>query len=148
MLDTEFKLSSSAFEHTGFLPDKYTAESDNVNPPLQWEGAPEATKSFALLVDDPDSTKGVFAHWLVKDIPGDTKKIEENSTIGAEVENSQGKKGYSGPLIPFGYHRIFFRLYALNTNKLDANDMKHFYREVEKHKIGEAVLMGKYSKEK
>jgi Raf kinase inhibitor-like YbhB/YbcL family protein len=143
----EFLLLSTAFKHTEEIPQKHTAYGDNINPSLQWGEVPYDTKSFALIVDDPDSVEGVRTLWLVKDIPADKRSIDENSVPGIEVVNSSGKKSWSGPDIPYGKHRYFFRLYALNTKELDADDIHHFYRQVEKHKLGEAVLMGKFSKD-
>ena len=142
---SSFRLYSDAFKHAGNLPKNYTADGMDVNPPLKWDNPPNDTKSFALIVDDPDAPHGVFTHWLVKDIPAETREIPENSVPGVEVTSSWKEKRWRGPKPPSGTHRYFFKLYALNTEKLKANNLTDFYKQVEEHKIDEAVLMGKYS---
>lgn len=142
----EFNLSSSAFKHTENIPQKYTADGLNINPPLQWNGAPFDIQSYALLVDDPDAVEGYNTHWIVKNIPPDVNSIEENSVPGIELTNSFGKKSYCGPDIPYGNHRYFFRLFALNTSNIEEGDIHHIYRQLEKHKLSEAHLMGRYVK--
>lgn len=143
---TEFKLFSSEFNHTESIPSKYTADGMNINPPLKWEGAPPETKSYVLIVDDPDNKHGVFTIWLVKNIPYDVNSINEGSIPGCEILNSSHVKSYCAPKLGYGTHRYFFRLYALSNEKFEANDIHHFYKDVERQKIGEAVLMAKYMK--
>ena len=140
------QLTSSAFQHEQEIPSKYTCQGEDINPQLQWEDPPAETKSFALIFDDPDAPGGTWIHWLVKDIPKETKEIPENSIPGKEVTNSFGKPGHGGPCPPDGRHRYFFKLYALDTETLEASDATSFYEQVEQHKIAEAVLMGKYEK--
>jgi Raf kinase inhibitor-like YbhB/YbcL family protein len=142
---SKFNLSSSAFHHSEFMPKKYTPEGEDINPPLKWENPPKGTRSFALIVDDPDAPHGIFTHWLLKDIPLEANSIEENKFQGTEVTNSWKMKKWKGPLPPTGTHRYFFKLYALNTDHLKADNLSEFYKQVEQHKLGEAILMGKYS---
>lgn len=142
----DFKLYSTAFKNEDTIPEKYSADGENVNPPLQWENPPKDTKSFALIVDDPDAPGGVFTHWLLKDIPRNTHKINENTIVGKEVINSWGQHNWKGPKPPSGTHRYYFKLYALSEDKMHANTLKDFYIEADKYKIAEAVLMGKYTK--
>jgi Raf kinase inhibitor-like YbhB/YbcL family protein len=142
---SNFKLWSPSFNHAEFIPKKYTGDGEDINPPLKWENPPEDTKSFALIVDDPDAPHGVFTHWLVKDIDKNTTEIKENSCPGTEVNSSWKAKEWKGPKPPSGTHRYFFKLYALNAAKLKATNLHDFYKEVEDHKIAEATYMGKYS---
>ena len=137
-------LRSSAFAENAMIPKKYTGQGVNVNPPLAWENIPNETKSLALIVDDPDAPVGLWTHWLVKNIPKDTKRIEENSIPGEEIINSWEKKGWGGPMPPSGTHRYFFKLYALDIDNIKANTKNQFYKEVEKHKIAEGHLIGLY----
>lgn len=100
-------------------------------------------------MDDPDARRVAgftWIHWLVKDISSTTRKIGENTIPGTQVMNSFRKVGYGGPCPPDGEHRYFFRLYALDTDKLPASTSKDFYEQAEKHKIEEAVLMATYVK--
>nr|MDO8082111.1 YbhB/YbcL family Raf kinase inhibitor-like protein [Candidatus Freyarchaeota archaeon] len=143
------KLRSKDFEHEGMIPSRFTCDSENVSPHLEWSEVPAGTKSFALIVDDPDAPVGLWVHWLLCDIPPQVKEIPQRSVPrGArQVKNDFGKPEYGGPCPPSGTHRYFFKLYALKVEKLEGvNDKKTFYKKVEEHKIAEAVLMGKYKR--
>ena len=143
---SEFKLATTSFENEGMIPKRYTPHGEDYNPQLSWTGAPPGTKSFALINDDPDAPVGLWTHWLVKNIPANTTSIKENSVPGVEVTNSWGIKKYKGPKPPSGTHRYYFKLYACNVEKMKANTLEQFYKEIEKVKIGEpAVIMGKYA---
>ena len=143
---TEFKLTTTSFENEGMIPKKYTPHGEDYNPQLSWTGAPEETKSFALINDDPDAPVGLWTHWLVKNIPATTTSIKENSVPGVEVTNSWGIKKYKGPKPPSGTHRYYFKLYACNVEKMKATTLEQFYKEIEKVKIGDpAIIMGKYT---
>lgn len=140
------KLISNSFKEGEEIPIKYSCQSENINPPLAWTDVNNKTKSFALIVDDPDAPVGLWKHWLIKDISKNVRSIQENSTIGKEITNSFGKKTYGGPCPPNGRHRYFFKLYALDVESLPAENMDDLYWQVEEHKIDEAVLMGYYIK--
>ncbi|MBD3164729.1 YbhB/YbcL family Raf kinase inhibitor-like protein [Candidatus Woesearchaeota archaeon] len=140
------KLTSNAFGHEGDIPVEYTCQGQDINPELKWDNVPQQTKSFALIFDDPDAPGKTWKHWLIKNIPAGRRSIEDGSTAGEEIENDFGRKEYGGPCPPSGTHRYFFRLYALDTESLDAGTAEELYSAVEKHKIGEAMLMGKYKK--
>ena len=143
---SEFKLTTTSFENEGMIPKRYTPHGEDYNPQLSWTGAPPGTKSFALINNDPDAPVGLWTHWLVKNIPANTTSIKENSIPGVEVTNSWGIKKYKGPKPPSGTHRYYFKLYACNVEKMKANTLEQFYKEIEKVKIGEpAVIMGKYA---
>jgi len=146
-LESKFKILSSAFHHSEMIPKKYTPDGEDVNPPLNWENPPAETKSFALIVDDPDAPHGVFTHWMIKDISKNIREIKENSAIlpGKEITNSWKIKKWKGPQPPTGTHRYFFKIFALNTEHIKANNLTEFYEEVQLHKIAEAQIMGKYS---
>lgn len=145
-MDSGFVITSKSFKNGEPLPKKHAKAGQDVNPQLSWTGAPAGTKSFALINDDPDAPCGLWAHWLVKNIPASTTEIKENSIPGDEIESSWGFKKYCGPAPPSGTHRYFFKLYALKVEKIKANNMKAFYAEVEKEKLGVATIMGTYKK--
>ena len=71
----QFKLSSPAFQDSGLIPQKFTCQGENVSPELNWSEAPANTQSFALIMDDPDAPGGTFTHWVLFDIPADTKQL-------------------------------------------------------------------------
>lgn len=148
------KLESSAFEHEGVIPAKYTCDGENISPPLKISGVPPGTKSLFLNVDDPDVPKsirpdGLWNHWLVWDISPETTEIPEGQEPqGIIGKNTGGKFGYQGPCPPDREHRYFFKLYALNTAlNLPPETSK---KEVEEAMTGlvlaKAELMGRYVK--
>jgi len=146
--EDNMKLKSKDFENEGMIPSIFTCDDRDISPHLAWEDVPENTKSFALIVDDPDAPMGTWVHWLVSNIPPNLRELPQNNVpSGAlQVKNDFGKANYGGPCPPSGVHRYFFKLYALNTATLEGINEKNFYDKVEEHKIAEAVLMGKYSR--
>ena len=122
------RLTSMAFQHGGDIPNKYTCEGENVSPPLAWSGAPEGTRSFLLVCDDPDAPSEVFHHWAAFDIPPDWRALKEGHSAESlakgfrQAVNDFGKSGYLGPCPPRGDkpHRYHLRLSALNEPSLPA----------------------------
>jgi Raf kinase inhibitor-like YbhB/YbcL family protein len=115
-------LASSAFEPGSHIPQKYTCDGEDVSPELSWEGMPEETETFALIVDDPDAPGRVFTHWVVYNIPGSITGFEEGmsafeivKTGACQGKNDFGQTGYGGPCPPPGKaHHYHFRLYAVD----------------------------------
>ena len=142
------KLWSDDFQQEGMIPKLFTCDDKDVNPHLAWDGVPEGAKSLALIVDDPDAPVGTWVHWLVCDIPPDVTQIPRGTVPqGArQVRNDFGKVEYGGPCPPGGTHRYFHKLYALRVSRLEANEKRSFYAQVEQHKVAEAVLKGKYTR--
>ncbi|HID72253.1 MAG TPA: YbhB/YbcL family Raf kinase inhibitor-like protein [Thermoplasmata archaeon] len=140
------RLWSNDFQHGEMIPSRFTCDGEDISPHLAWEDVPEGTKSFVLIVDDPDAPMGVWKHWLLCDIPPELREIDRNSVpAGArEITNDFGKKEYGGPCPPSGTHRYFFKLYALDVPTIGRVNKRSIYKEVEKHKLDEAVLMGTY----
>lgn len=147
-----FKLQSSAFANNGMIPKMYTCDSDDeVSPPLRWEGAPEGTKSFVILVDDPDARGGHWTHWLVFDLPAKLAYLPVNADIayhkGVEGVNGWGSKGWGGPCPPLRKHRYKFHIYALRVPslKLTSNaSRKDVLRAMHGKVLGEGMLTGTY----
>ena len=140
------ELTSNAFKEGESIPKKYTCQGENINPDLKWSDVQKETKSFALIIDDPDAPIGLWTHWLVKDIPADAREIRENNIPGTQVANSADSEDYEGPCPPSGMHRYFFKLYALDIDTFKARNKMEFYEQVQNHKISEAILIGKYSR--
>ena len=140
-------VTSPAFENNGFIPSKYTCDGDNINPVLLIEGAPEATQSLALIVDDPDAPMGTWDHWIVWNI-SPTEKIEENSVPGTEGLNSFRRHSYGGPCPPFGTHRYFFKVYALDTRlAIEPNSKKKdVEKAIEGHILAKGEIVGLYKR--
>jgi hypothetical protein len=121
-----FRLMSPAFGHDRELPERYTADGEDLSPPLEWTGIPEGTKELALVCEDPDADAGVLTHWVVYGIPPTVTALPEDLPRDALVEypvellqglNEFDEAGYSGPSTAEdrGPHRYFFRLLALDT---------------------------------
>jgi len=148
------KLTSTAFRQGERIPSIYTCDGDNVNPPLEITGVPHEAQSLVLIMDDPDVPKklrkdGMWDHWVVFDIPPDTRTIEENSEPGGTPGiGTNGKTGYFGPCPPDREHRYFFKVFALDT-RLDL-PAKSTKAQVEQamtgHVLFHAELMGTYER--
>jgi Raf kinase inhibitor-like YbhB/YbcL family protein len=146
---TILSISSPAFEHEGFIPQKFTCEGEGKNPPLRIAGIPEEAKSLAIIVEDPDAPGKVFDHWLVWNIPP-TDTIPEDTAPGLEGRNSAGELGYIGPCPPTGTHRYFFKVYAVDT-LLEAGkgaDKIKLEYVLANHVIAYGELIGLYKKHK
>jgi len=103
------------------MPVKYTCDGDNVSPPLTWAEPPNGTRTFALIVEDPDAPSQVFTHWLVYDMPVERQELAEGVDShpelpqgGTQGQNDFGNTGFGGPCPPQGMHRYVFRLFALD----------------------------------
>ena len=151
-----FQLRSSAFRENELIPKKYTCDGSDVSVPLSWGDPPQGTKSFALIADDPDAPAGTWVHWVLYDLPPDTRELPESSSRQEHLENGAkqgkndfGKIGYGGPCPPAGPpHRYFFKLYALDqTTGLQAKAAKQQVLDAIKgHTLGEAQLIGTYKR--
>ena len=149
------KLTSSAFSEGSAIPKQYSCDGEDISPPLTWQDVPAGTESFVLIADDPDAPVGTWVHWVIYDIPGRARKLQEN--YPKQEKDSDGSKqgindfrkvGYGGPCPPGGTHRYFFKLYALDTT-LDAEgglSKAEILERMEHHVVDEAQLMGTYSR--
>jgi len=154
-------ITSTAFAPGAAIPSLYTCEGKDVSPPLAWSGAPAATKSFALIVDDPDAPdpaapKMTWVHWVLYDIPATASGLPEAVQASAlppgtrEGVNDWGRTGFGGPCPPIGRHRYFHKLYALDTVLPDLKRPKKAALEkaMQGHVLAQAVLIGTYQKRK
>jgi Raf kinase inhibitor-like YbhB/YbcL family protein len=150
-----FRITSRAFKEGGDIPTHYTAEGDNVSPPIEWLDPPPTAKSFALVVFDPDAPSGDFTHWLVYNIPPTVILLPEAFPPMKSMPNGIrqgindfGGLGYQGPDPPSGIHRYFFKIYALTTI-LDLGEgvkRPQFEKAIQRRIVEQAELMGKYEK--
>ena len=144
----KFNLSSPAFQDSALIPKVFTCQGNNHSPELTWSDFPAATKSYALIMDDPDAPGGTFTHWVLFDIPaGTTGLAEGDPSIGINGVNSAGRTGYMGPCPPSGIHRYYFRLYALDVPSLNLKPdagRTEVEAALKSHVIGAAALMGRY----
>jgi Raf kinase inhibitor-like YbhB/YbcL family protein len=142
----DLTIKSPAFEHGKLVPKKYTGDGQDINPPLTIEGTPKEAKTLVLAVDDPDAPSGTFDHWIVWNVPASTSKINENSAPGTEGMNSARQRGYMGPSPPWGTHRYFFKVYALDTelSLSAASKKKDVEKAMQGHVLAKGELMGLY----
>ena len=148
-------LSSSEFSHNGSIPTQFTCDGPDASPPLEWKGAPSGTRSFALIVDDPDAPdpkapKMTYVHWVVYDIPPNTASIGRGEAPKGARQglNDWKKPQYGGPCPPIGRHRYFFKLYALDTTLGDLGTPTKAKLEeaMRGHILGQTELVGTYER--
>jgi len=119
---------------------------------LNWSGAPENTKSFALIVDDPDAPAKVWVHWIVCNIPSDIMQLKENVPTSAFIAGSTDfhNTQYGGPCPPSGSHRYQFTLYALDSmlQVEQGVNKEALLAAMQGHILAQAVLLGRYQRTK
>ncbi len=151
-----FHISSTAFPEGQAIPAKFTCTGPDVSPQLSWHDAPAATKSFALIMDDPDAPAGTWVHWVLYNIPANVAELPEGVEKQEQVaggalqgRNDFRKIGYGGPCPPPGKpHRYFFKLYALDTRlDLKAGASKaDLERAMKSHVVGQTELIGRFGR--
>jgi Raf kinase inhibitor-like YbhB/YbcL family protein len=143
------KLSSPAFSTHKRIPERHTGDGEDVSPPLEWEGVPAGTKSFAIVVHDPDAPLvDGFTHWVAYGIRGDANGVPEGAAELTHGTNSFGNTGYNGPAPPPGHgvHHYYFWVYALD-DELDLEpglDRRALLQRIEDHVIEQARLIGTF----
>ena len=143
----ELKIISNGFEDNKEMPAKYGYSHENINPQLFFEEIPEETKSLVLIMDDPDAPMArPFVHWVVFNIPSNTREIPEGQVPEKAVQgqNDFGDKGYRGPKPPSGTHRYQFKVYALDTT-LDLQEgatKQEVLDAIEGHVLGQGQITG------
>ena len=149
------ELESPAFDQEDSIPVRYTADGSDRSPPLLWKNEPKGTKSYVLICDDPDAPSGTWDHWVLFNIPLDTRELHEG-LFNREVlpngaiqgVNSWGKTGYNGPNPPKGSsHRYNFKLYALDTllNLSPTATKTEVEAAMQGHILAQSILTAHYS---
>lgn len=104
-----FTVTSPAFDDSQTVPAQYTANGENVSPPLSFEGIPDEAETLAVVADDPDAPSGTFVHWLLWNLPGARTDLPGGVPAESELDgyggarqgtNDFGEIGYSGPAPP------------------------------------------------
>jgi Raf kinase inhibitor-like YbhB/YbcL family protein len=150
-------LISSAFANGASIPATHTCDGSDLSPPLSWSGAPAATKSLALIVDDPDAPdpaapQTTWVHWLLYNLAPDVAGMQQGVTAlpngTLEGSNDWQRTGYGGPCPPIGRHRYFFKLYALDVVLPDLSkpDKAALEQAMQGHVIEQAELIGRYQR--
>jgi Raf kinase inhibitor-like YbhB/YbcL family protein len=145
----DLEVSSPAFGPLGPIPAKHSGDGPDVSPPLEWSGVPDGTRSFAVVVHDPDAPLvDGFTHWVLYGIPGDVRSLEEGTGDYVPGRNNMGNQAYNGPAPPPGHgvHHYYFWVYALDT-ELDLEpglDRRALLDRIEDHVIEQARFVGTY----
>jgi Raf kinase inhibitor-like YbhB/YbcL family protein len=158
-----FTLSSGDFTDQATLESAFAYDKDgcggrNRRPSLAWSGAPSGTRSFVLVMSDPDAPAGTFYHWIRVDIPKTRTQLPPRDrggavNLGIDTRNSFGTVGYAGPCPPphEAPHRYVFTLYALSVERLAGigpdSEPQAVLSRLRGHIVGEARLIGRYGRE-
>jgi Raf kinase inhibitor-like YbhB/YbcL family protein len=148
-------MTAAAFPDGGTIPKKFTCDGTDVSPALSWTNSPTGTRSLAMIADDPDAPGGTWVHWVLYDLPPDTRQLPEGVPRSPQLPNKAlqgrndfGKIGYNGPCPPRGSaHRYFFKLYALDFKKTGlrpAATKAELERAIQGHILAQAQLIGKF----
>lgn len=148
---SRISLTSDAFKEGQSIPKEYSCDGASQPPGLHWSNPPDGTKSFALVIVDPDAPGGTFRHWGVYDIPASARSIGGGQKAGIEVINDKGSAGYTGPCPPPGHgaHHYHFKLLALDVDKLGlpANaKVVDVEDTAERHVLAQGELIGTYER--
>lgn len=149
-----FKLTTSGFVAGDTIPGQYTCEGSDQSAALQWNGAPQGTVTFAVVMHDPDAPAGDWVHWVAWDIPATSHGIPANLPRQEQLadgirqgRNDFHKIGYNGPCPPPGKaHRYFFHVYAVDE-RLDlapGATRAQLDSALKGHVLAEAEYMGTY----
>ena len=153
------KLISPSFDNQGLIPKRFTCDGEDISPALAWSDVPEKTKSFALIVDDPDAPdpanpRMTWVHWVLYNIPATVRSLPEGlkdkdlpkGTL--QGLNDWKKSGYGGPCPPIGKHRYFHKLYALDIVLPDLRrpTKEKLEKAMEGHVLSMAELIGLYQR--
>jgi Raf kinase inhibitor-like YbhB/YbcL family protein len=143
-----FRLTSPAFKDGQEMAQKYGKRDQNVSPPLDWEGAPEGTRSFALSFVDIHPVARGYVHWLVADLKPELSSLPEGAG-GSNRSELTELVAYVGTFPPSGTHEYEFRLYALRTDRIGVRPgatLEAFRRVAEETSLGTATLIGRFTK--
>lgn len=140
-------VSSPEFETDGFIPPRFTCDGANVNPPIDIYDIPAGAQCLALIVDDPDAPIRPWVHWLAWNIPVGSH-LKENISLKEQGVNDFRENKYGGPCPPYGIHRYYFKVYALDAPlnlKPDATRIG-LEKAMQGHVVGYGELMGRYKR--
>ena len=151
-------VSSPAFEAGQSIPAVYTCQGEDKSPALAWSSVPEGTQSLALILDDPDAPVGTWVHWVIYNLPPETRELPEGASqanadafqlpAGAvQGKTSFNRTDYGGPCPPSGTHRYFFKLYALDVLiEGEGHNAQTLRSAMNGHVLAQGELMGTYQK--
>jgi Raf kinase inhibitor-like YbhB/YbcL family protein len=147
------RVTSTAFEHEGAIPARFTCDGEDASPPLSWSPGPDGTVSYALIVEDPDAPGGTWVHWVAWNLvePRLREGVAPEDVLAdgtRQGRNSWKRTGYGGPCPPSGTHRYWFRVLALDkTLELPASsDAAALKAATRGHVLARGELLGLYTR--
>ena len=152
---SSLKFTTTSFTLGDYIPSKFTCDGIDVSPHLKWENVPEGTKSFVIIMDDPDAPVGVWDHWVLYNIPANLRELKEGidpSSIGAICGRNSWPSDnlrYRGPCPPPGKpHRYFFKIYAVDipTDFEKGLSKDEVLKRIEGHILDKAEFYGLYKR--
>jgi Raf kinase inhibitor-like YbhB/YbcL family protein len=148
------KLTSTSFQNQ--IPAKYTCSGAGLSPQLAWNAPQTRTSSFALIVTDPDAPRGTWVHWVLYNLPAETRALPEGLPALGQLpdgalqgRNDFGEIGYGGPCPPPGPpHHYHFTLYALDAKlNLPVGAMRaQVEAAMQGHILAKGELVGSYQR--
>ncbi len=156
-----FIITSNNFSNNDTMPNSlihshFGCTGGNKSPHLKWQGAPKGTKSFALIVHDPDAPRPTgWYHWIVLNIPANITELKEGQQINhpmLQAKNDFGSVTYGGACPPKGHgvHHYNFTIYALESAALlptPGSAPDSIERQVKKHALASATISATYGRE-
>lgn len=141
------QVSSPSFKNNDLIPQKFSCEGENISPALKIRDIPHGTKTFAVILFDPDASADGFVHWVLWNLPP-SSKIQEKTMSGAKGNNGNGEIGYTGPCPSTGTHHYQFTVYALDTTLSlpETSGKKELEAAMQGHILGQGTITGLYKK--
>ena len=146
-------VTSRSFANRSTIPVDYSCDGADKSPQLTWSAPPEGTKSFAIVVEDPDMSSGAFVHWVVFNLPLETTSIAEGidpASLGARVGINDFKNvRYAGPCPPpHELHRYVFHVFAVDgmLGLNEGADRAAVYAALNRHVLAEGFAVASFSR--
>ncbi|MBI4407044.1 MAG: YbhB/YbcL family Raf kinase inhibitor-like protein [Candidatus Kerfeldbacteria bacterium] len=142
------QLTSPHFQANQTIPAQFTCAGEDISPALQWFNVPDTSKSFVLIVHDPDAPSKDWVHWLVKNIPATVTQVADDTvpTGGVEVANDFGRSSWGGPCPPRGEHHYYFEIYALDVTTIAGNSLAEIKTAMTGHILDQGELIGLFAR--
>jgi Raf kinase inhibitor-like YbhB/YbcL family protein len=153
-------VTSPAFGNSEPIPGVYAAEQQNISPPLEWADGPEGTRSYAIVLEDPDASRDPpFVHWMLYNLPPDVTNLREGVPgqprlvlpEGAlQGANDRGSIGYFGMRPPKGdpAHHYHVQIFALDTmlELPHGTSRAHLLEAMKGHVLAKGEIVGTYKR--